>query len=121
MTPGGIDRLMPNHDEPPQDIDLELLDRGSKALVGYFVQTWFLNYPGAASKSLGRLHERGFIETRPGRPSWAVTSCSTLKRWTKRSSPISLASTSTSMTCHKAANNRLMNRYGGKQVLFLRG
>lgn len=112
---------MPSHDDPSPDIDLELLDRGSKALLGYFVHTWFRHYLGAASESLGRLHERGFIET-PTRPTelgrHVLFDFGALD---EEKLAYILGLYFYVQTCHKAANNRLMKRYDGKQVLYLRG
>ena len=102
-------------------IDLRPLDEASASLLGYFVHTWYRHYLSVIAASLRRLFENGLIEelSRPTDRSRYVLFEFGALNIEKLSYIIGIYFYI--LSCHKAANYRLMHRYDGKQVLHLRG
>jgi hypothetical protein len=108
--------------EPGFVFDFRPLDDSSRALLGYFVHTWFHHYLSLITKNLHRLHELGLIEgldepTEAGRYSLLFDfNALDLEHLTYINGIYFYI-----LAAHKGANRHLMNRFDGKQILFLRG
>src|SRR5215212_2881938 len=107
--------------EKPGLIDLRPLQEASASLLGYFVHTWYTHYLSVIAASLRRLLENGLIEdlTRPTeRGRYVLFDFGALNL---EKLAYILGIYVYILSCHKAANYRLMHRYDGRQVLYLRG
>lgn len=109
-------------DDAQTDLDFRFLDTATASLLGYFVHTWFRKYLGVVSESYRRLLELGLIK--------GLTEPTAAGRYSMLFDFMALDMEKTSfingiyfylLAAHKGANHRLMNRYDGKQVLYLRG
>lgn len=102
--------------------DFYLLDEASAALLGYFVHTWYGHYLGVILTNLKRWRERGVIR---GLAEPTERGCYAELLDFKDLNMEKIAYINGIyfyiLSCHKAANYRLMNRHEGKQVLYLRG
>jgi hypothetical protein len=107
--------------EKPGVIDLRFLNEASASLLGYFVHTWFTHYLTVIAASLRGLYEQGLIKdlvrpTERGRHVLFDFGALNLEKLAY------IVGIYVYILCsHKAANYRLMHRYDGKRVLFLRG
>ena len=113
---------MPNSNQPKGPaIDLTLLAKASTRLLGYFVHRWFRLYLVMITNSLRDLFVKGLIDgldrpTPQGRRvlfDFGALDAEKLRYLIGYYTYV--------MSCHKGANYRLMHRYDGKQVFYLRG
>jgi hypothetical protein len=105
----------------PGFIDLRPLQEASGSLLGYFVHTWYTQYLSVIAASLKQLLDNGLIEnlTRPTeRGRYVLFDFGALNL---EKLAYILGIYVYILSCHKAANYRLMQRYDGRQVLYLRG
>jgi hypothetical protein len=101
--------------------DIELLDDASKSLLGYFLHRWYRGYLDAVNEVLREEYEAGMIldlrtPTDLGRSMLFDFRALDLEKLEYLIGVYLYVYLS-----HKYANFRLMHRFDGKQVLFLRG
>jgi hypothetical protein len=111
---------MPNP-HPPRYDDLQLLDDASRSLLGFFLHRWFREYLVVVNQSIRGLYENALITsltaaTERGRRALFDVGALGLDKLS-----FLVGTYLYIYLCHKFANYRLMNRFAGKQVLFLRG
>jgi hypothetical protein len=101
--------------------DFPFLSAASESLLGYFVHTWYNHYLAVIAGGFRRWQEQGFIDEH-GKPTarghavvFDFTALDTEKITYINGIYFYI------LSCHKGANHALMNRYDGKQVLYLRG
>jgi hypothetical protein len=101
--------------------DIQVLHDSSKSLLGYFIHRWFHEYLIVVNEALRQLHEDGLITslTKPtarGRRAFFDFRALDLDKLAHVVGIYLYVYLS-----HKSANYRLIHRFDGKQVLFLRG
>lgn len=111
---------MPERDQP-RLTDLRLLEEASRSLLGYFVHTWYHQYLTVIAASEREMFERGLIKdvatpTEQGRHVLFNFGALDLEKLS-----YILGIYVYILSCHKTANFRLMHRFDGRQVLYLRG
>ena len=101
--------------------DLRFLYEASASLLGYFVSTWYTHYLSVIAANLRSLFENGLIENldRPTERGRYVLFDFGALNIEKLSSIVGIYFYI--LSCHKAANYRLMHRYDGRQVMYFRG
>jgi len=109
-------------DERRTFLDFRFLRDASATLLGYFVNTWYTHYLSVITANIRRWHEHGLINdlsepTELGKYAVPFDFNALNMEKTAYISGIYYYV----LSCHKGANRRLMNRYDGKQVLYLRG
>jgi hypothetical protein len=108
-------------EEPRIVFDFRLLHQASATLLGYFVHTWYTHYLGVITANLKRLYDNrlidGFEPTERGTYSILFDFSALNMEKISYINGIYFYI----LSCHKAANYCLMNRYDGKQVMYLRG
>lgn len=109
-------------DEETKSFDFSVLYLAARSLLGYFVNTAFHEYLTFIAANLARWHAQGLLQS-PTEPT-PVGTYSILFDF----SAIDLGKISYIngiyfyiLACHKGANFRLMHRFDGKQILYLRG
>jgi hypothetical protein len=110
-----------NEQEANELIDFVRLDEGAKKLLGYYVYRKFRGYLGSITATLRRQYQEGLNEglTRPTARGRAM-----LFDFRALDYDVLIEIIGVYMyvlACHKSANWRLVQRYEGKQVLYLRG
>lgn len=110
---------------PPADAkqpDFHFVNDASKSLLGYFVHVGFKNFLDVILANLGRWHAAGLIENlfEPAQRG-AYTYLFDFSALDMEKVVYVNGLYFYLLACHKAANYRLMNRFEGKQVLYLRG
>jgi hypothetical protein len=107
---------------PDDKPDFHFLSDASATLLGYFVHTWYRQYLNVIVGNIGRWYERGLIQDL-FEPAERVADAFLFDF-----EALDLEKTVYIngiyfyiLACHKGANYRLMNRFEGKQVLYLRG
>ena len=112
--------MIPTEKSSPADLQF-LLD-ASKYLLGYRVHVAYNHYINFIGDNFLRWHSRGLIrnllEPAPGMAQAVVLDFSALDIQTMARV---LGTYYYIMSCHKAANYRLMHLFPGKQILYLRG
>jgi hypothetical protein len=108
--------------DPSTPFGVRLLDEATKTLLGYFVHTWYLHYLNVVWQNLMRWHKLGLIKD----PTESTEFCKYTMLFDFNALDIEKISYINGiyfyiLACHKGANFNLMNRYDGKQVLYLRG
>jgi hypothetical protein len=113
---------MQERTKPATQVDFGFLDEATRSLLGYFVHTWYRHYLAVITNNLNRYHELGLIEdvatpTETGRYSmlFDFTALDLEKLCYINGIYFYI------LSAHKSANYRLMNKFEGKQVLYLRG
>ena len=107
--------------EPATLVDLRLFDEATRSLLGYFVHTWYRHYLAIITENFRRYFDLGLIK--------GLAEPSEIGRYTML---FDFTALDLEKLCYingiycyvlsgKGANYRLMNRFDGKQVLYLRG
>ena len=108
-------------EQKPEFYDFHSLETASKALLGYFVHTWYREYLNHTVASLGNWVERGWIRNlaepaEAGQSMLFDFNALDLEKLAYINGIYWYI-----ISCHKTANYSLMHRHGRKQVLYLRG
>ena len=101
--------------------DLRVLSEASRSLLGYFVERWFNEYFTKVNNSLARQYEEGLLETLTEPTDKGRALVFDFRALDLDDLNYLVGVYLYVYLCHKTANARLLHRFDGKQVLFLRG
>ena len=101
--------------------DFSFLADASASLLGYFVHTWFVHYLSVIAGNFARLQEHGLIRSLTEATPLGASVVFDFTALNIEKATYINGIYFYILSCHKNANYRLMNRYEGKQVLYLRG
>jgi hypothetical protein len=105
----------------PSFEDLRVLSEASKSLLGYFVERWFNEYFTKVNNSLARQYEEGLLQTLTEPTDKGRGLLFDFRALDLDDLNYLVGIYLYVYLCHKSANFRLLHRFDGKQVLFLRG
>jgi hypothetical protein len=101
--------------------DIAVLEDSAKSLLGYFVHRWFHEYLVVVNEAIRGLYKDGLITSLIAPTEQGRRTLFDFRALVPDKLQYLVGIYLYVYLCHKYANYRLMHRFEGKQVLFLRG